>query len=82
MDDLEDCGDFSVFWSLLCAELHRRVRCLAMDGDLSTVRLSPSFDTRYNIDLAFQCNRFEDNDHHVAEVMPTLLKIGQSASRE
>ena len=53
-----------------------------MDGDLATVRLSPSFDTRYNIDLAFQCNRFEDNDHPVAEVMPILLKIGQSASRE
>ncbi|KAF3536557.1 hypothetical protein F2Q69_00022883 [Brassica cretica] len=27
-------------------ELHRRVRCLAMDGDLPTVRLSPTFDTR------------------------------------
>ena len=28
------------------AELHRRVRCLAMDGDLTTVILSPYFDTR------------------------------------
>ncbi|KAF2560792.1 hypothetical protein F2Q70_00017383 [Brassica cretica] len=27
-------------------ELHRRVRCLAMDGDLPSVRLSPSLDTR------------------------------------
>ena len=28
------------------AELHRRVRCLAMDGDLPTVRLSPYLDTK------------------------------------
>ena len=28
------------------AELHRRVRCLAIDGDLRTVRLSPYFGTR------------------------------------
>ncbi|KAG5378180.1 hypothetical protein IGI04_026022 [Brassica rapa subsp. trilocularis] len=40
-------------------ELHRRVRCLSMDGDLKTV-----------------------NQHPVAEVMPVLLKSGQSASRE
>ncbi|KAG5400092.1 hypothetical protein IGI04_014699 [Brassica rapa subsp. trilocularis] len=40
-------------------ELHRRVRCLAMDGDLPAV-----------------------NQHLVAEVMPVLLKSGQSASRE
>ena len=46
MDDLDKCGDFGVFWSLLTAEVHRRVICLSMDGDLSTVRLSPSFDTR------------------------------------
>ncbi|KAF2537317.1 hypothetical protein F2Q68_00021161 [Brassica cretica] len=58
-DDLEECGDFGVFWSLLSAELHRRVRCLAMDGDLLTV-----------------------NQHPVADVMPVLLKSGQSASRE
>ncbi|KAF3515038.1 hypothetical protein F2Q69_00004737 [Brassica cretica] len=42
-------------------ELHRRVRCLAMDEDLTT---------------------FEANQHPVAEVMPVLLKSGQSASRE
>ena len=53
-----------------------------MDGDLPTVRLSPSFDTRYNIDLSFQWNRFEGNDHLVADVMPILLKSGQSALRE
>ncbi|KAF3560533.1 hypothetical protein DY000_02015754 [Brassica cretica] len=35
-DDLEESGDFGVFWSLLRAELNRRVRCLAMDGDFST----------------------------------------------
>ena len=28
------------------AELHRRIRCLAMDGDLPTVRLSLYFDTK------------------------------------
>ena len=39
MDDLEECGDFGVFWSHLSAELHRRVRCLAMNEDLPTVRL-------------------------------------------
>ncbi|KAF3565536.1 hypothetical protein DY000_02013278 [Brassica cretica] len=37
-------------------ELHRRIRCLAMDGDLPT--------------------------HPVEEVMPVLLRSGQSASRE
>ena len=31
---------------LIYVILHRRVRCLAMDGDLPTVRLSPSFDTK------------------------------------
>ncbi|WZZ59340.1 hypothetical protein YC2023_059447 [Brassica napus] len=30
MDDLEESGDFGVFWSLLSAELHRRVRYLAI----------------------------------------------------
>ncbi|KAF2597883.1 hypothetical protein F2Q68_00010709 [Brassica cretica] len=53
-DDLEESGDFGVFWSLLSAELHRRIRCLAMDGDLPTVRLSSSFDKRYSSELAFQ----------------------------
>ncbi|WZZ36406.1 hypothetical protein YC2023_019807 [Brassica napus] len=36
---LEESGDFGVFRSLLSAKLHRRVSCLDMDGDLSTVRL-------------------------------------------
>ena len=63
-------------------ELHRRVRCLATDGDFSTVRLSLSFDTRYIFELSFQCHRFEVNLHPVAEVMHVLLKSGQSASRE
>ena len=76
---LEKYGDFGAFWS---AELHKRVRCLAMDGDLYTVRLSPYFDTRYSFELYFQCHRFEVNQHHVVEVMPVLLKSGQSASRE
>ena len=64
------------------AELHRRVRCLAIYGDLPTVRLSPYCYTRQSFELAFQCHRFEVNQHPVAEVMPVLLKSGQSASRE
>ncbi|KAF3602959.1 hypothetical protein F2Q69_00034933 [Brassica cretica] len=64
------------------AKLHKRIRCLAMDGDLSTVRLSPSFDTRYSFELAFQHQRFQVSQHPVAEVMYVLLKSGQSASRE
>ena len=82
MDDLEESGNFCVFWSLLSVELHRRVRCLAMDGDLPPVRLSSSFDTKYSFELAFQCHRFAVHQHPVAEVIPVLLKSGQSASRE
>ncbi|KAF2535580.1 hypothetical protein F2Q68_00020428 [Brassica cretica] len=63
-------------------ELHRRVRCLAMDGELPTVRLSPYFDTGYSFELAFQCHRSQVNQHPVADVMHILLKSGQSASRE
>ncbi|KAF3532985.1 hypothetical protein DY000_02038635 [Brassica cretica] len=53
-----------------------------MDGDLPTVRPSPSFYTRYSFELDFQRHRFEINQHPVANVMPVLLKSGQSASRE
>uniref|UniRef100_A0A0D3D4E4 Uncharacterized protein n=1 Tax=Brassica oleracea var. oleracea TaxID=109376 RepID=A0A0D3D4E4_BRAOL len=53
-----------------------------MYGDFPTVILSPSFDTRYIFELDFQCHQFEVNQHHVAEVMPALLKSGQSTSRE
>ncbi|KAF2560438.1 hypothetical protein F2Q70_00017643 [Brassica cretica] len=45
-----------------------------MGGDLPTVRLSSSFDTRYSFELAFQYHQFEVNQHPVAEVMPVLLK--------
>ena len=76
---LEKYDDFRAFWGV---ELYRRVRCLAMDGDLPTVRLSSSYYTRYIFKLAFQFHRFEVNQHPVAEVMPVLLKSGQSASRE
>ncbi|KAF2561995.1 hypothetical protein F2Q70_00016881 [Brassica cretica] len=48
----------------------------------SQFRFSPSSITRYIIELAFQCRRFEVNRHPVAEAMPILLKNGQSASRE
>ncbi|KAF3564160.1 hypothetical protein DY000_02013953 [Brassica cretica] len=64
------------------AELHRRVRCLPMDGDLPTVILSSYLDTRYSFVLAFQCHRSQVNQHPVAEVIPVLLKRCQSASRE
>ncbi|KAF3554089.1 hypothetical protein F2Q69_00014042 [Brassica cretica] len=53
-----------------------------MDGDITTVRFSPSFHRRYRFELVFQCRRFEVNQHHVADVMPVLLKSGHSASRE
>ncbi|KAF3585612.1 hypothetical protein F2Q69_00028546 [Brassica cretica] len=59
-----------------------RVRCLAMDADIPNVRLSPSFSKRSIFELSFQCHRFEVNQHPVPEVMPILLKSGQSASRE
>ncbi|KAF3541773.1 hypothetical protein F2Q69_00024056 [Brassica cretica] len=35
-----------------------------------------------SFELAFQCLRFEVNQHPIAEVIPVLLKSGQSASRE
>ncbi|KAF3537483.1 hypothetical protein F2Q69_00022401 [Brassica cretica] len=35
-----------------------------------------------SFELSFQCHRFEDNPHPVAEVMHVLLKRSQSASRE
>ena len=81
-DDLEESGDFGVFWSLLSAELHIRVRCLTIDGDLTTVRLSQYFDTRQSFQLAFQFHLSAVNQHPVAEVMPILLNSGQSALRE
>ncbi|KAF3608882.1 hypothetical protein DY000_02049217 [Brassica cretica] len=76
---LEKYGDFGVFRG---AELHRCVRCLAMDGDLSTVILSSSFYTRYSFELSFQCHRFEVNQHPLVEVMSVLLNSGQSVSGE
>ncbi|KAF2604680.1 hypothetical protein F2Q70_00027179 [Brassica cretica] len=53
-----------------------------MDGDLSTVRLSSSFDTRYGFEVAFQLHRFEVNQHPIAYIMSDLLKSGMSASLE
>ena len=64
------------------AELQRRVIYLAMEGDLTTVRFSPYFDTRYSFELTFQCHRSQVNQHPIEEVMPVLLKSGRSASRE
>ena len=81
-DDLEESGDFGVFWSLFSAELHRRVRCLAMDGDIPTVRLSSYFNISYIFELPFQCHRFEVNQHPIADIMHVLLNSGQSASRK
>ncbi|KAF2578154.1 hypothetical protein F2Q70_00009102 [Brassica cretica] len=59
-----------------------RVRCLAMDRDLSTARLSLYFDKRYRFEISFQCRQFEVNQHPAADVMSILPKSGQSASRE
>ena len=75
------------FGAFLSAELHRCVRCLGMDGDASTVRLSPSFDTRYNFALAFQCYRSEVNQHPVAyarctEEWPVCLARGSCRGDE
>ncbi|KAF3501344.1 hypothetical protein F2Q69_00041037 [Brassica cretica] len=74
-----------MFFKLLTIEfehkLYRRVICLAINGDLPTVRLS-SFDTGYIFEFDFQCHRFDVNQRSVADVMPVLLKNGQSASRE
>ncbi|KAF3557370.1 hypothetical protein F2Q69_00013039 [Brassica cretica] len=53
-----------------------------MDGDLTTIRLNPYFDTRYSFELDFQFRWFVVNQHPLADVMPALLKSGQSASRE
>ncbi|KAF3509073.1 hypothetical protein F2Q69_00005489 [Brassica cretica] len=36
----------------------------------------------FSFELAFQCHRFEVNQHPVAEVMPVVLRSGQYASRE
>ena len=79
---LEESGNFGVFWSLLSEELHRHVKSLAMYGDLPTVILSPSLDIIYRFELAFQCYRFEVNQHLIADVMPVLLMSGQSTLRE
>ncbi|KAG5399969.1 hypothetical protein IGI04_014576 [Brassica rapa subsp. trilocularis] len=53
-----------------------------MDRDFPTFILRQYFATRYIFELDFLCHRFEVNQHHVAEVMPVLLKSGQSASQE
>ena len=42
MDDLEESGDFGVFWSLLNVELHRCIICLAIDTDFPT-EIKPIF---------------------------------------
>ncbi|KAF2563029.1 hypothetical protein F2Q70_00016959 [Brassica cretica] len=67
MDDLEESGDFGVFWSLFecrAAQTHQMI----------------SYGWRSS--HHFQCRQFEVNQHPVAELMPVLLKSGQSASRE
>ncbi|KAF3507731.1 hypothetical protein F2Q69_00007641 [Brassica cretica] len=53
-----------------------------MDGGLSSVRLSSSFDTRYISELSFQCHRFEVNPTVRSEVMHVLLRSGQSVLQE
>ncbi|KAF2575752.1 hypothetical protein F2Q70_00004199 [Brassica cretica] len=39
-------------------------------------------DAKVPLQRSFQCHRFKVNQHPVADVMPVLLKSGQSASRE
>ncbi|KAF2611453.1 hypothetical protein F2Q70_00012128 [Brassica cretica] len=53
-----------------------------MNVDLSTLRLSPYFYTRYSSEVSFQCRWSEVNKNHVAKVMLVLLKSGQSALQE
>ena len=73
---------FVSFGTFFECRVHRCVRCLAIDGDLPTVRLSPSFDNRYSFELDFKCHQFEVDQHPIAEVMSIVLKSGKSASRE
>ena len=50
MHILKNFSDYGIFWGV---ELHIRVQCLAMDRDISMVRLNPSFDTKYRFELDF-----------------------------
>ncbi|KAF3609136.1 hypothetical protein DY000_02047550 [Brassica cretica] len=82
-----NCVDQQSFKSIdrhfiVSIDTHINGRCLAMDGEFFTVKLSSSIDTRYSFELSFQCHWFEVNQHPIAKVMFVLLKSGQSASRE
>ena len=70
---LRDFGDFRAIWG---AELHNRVKSLAMDRYLPMMRLSSSFDTRYSFELAFQYHQFEVHLRVRSKVMLVLLKSG------
>ncbi|KAF2566043.1 hypothetical protein F2Q68_00026719 [Brassica cretica] len=56
---------------------------LARNGKTNLLRIRRDENQgQVSFELAFQCRRFEVNQHTVAGVMPGLLKCGQSASRE
>ncbi|KAF2596403.1 hypothetical protein F2Q68_00010560 [Brassica cretica] len=80
-------GDFKVESSMSfggshwCRPTPRDEHRLEIDKYRSTP-IEPIFDTRYTFGLAFQFHQFEVNQHPVTDVMPVLLKRGQSASRE
>ncbi|KAF2612661.1 hypothetical protein F2Q70_00012025 [Brassica cretica] len=65
-------GGVDIPWvlPLLDHELHRCDICLAMDGDLSTMRLRSFFD------------QFEVNKNPMSEALPVFLESGTCASRE
>ncbi|KAF3493667.1 hypothetical protein DY000_02052827 [Brassica cretica] len=77
-------------------ELHRRVRCLAMDGDLSTNPIAEvipvlpksgqSASREEDVEEIKNCRSMVHPCHRstnpIAEVIPVLPKSGQSASRE
>ncbi|KAF2553353.1 hypothetical protein F2Q68_00033734 [Brassica cretica] len=73
-------------WSRICAGLCRRRKTMTRKGELVEefvmVDDGRGYHMTYRSELAFQCRRFEVNQHHVADVMLVLLKSVQSASRE
>ncbi|WZZ69759.1 hypothetical protein YC2023_081129 [Brassica napus] len=49
-------------------------------GGVDRPRILPTF-SHSSFELPFECRLYEVNQHHVADVMPVLLKSGQNASR-
>ncbi|KAF2534679.1 hypothetical protein F2Q70_00029815 [Brassica cretica] len=72
MDDLEESGDFGVFWSLLSAKLHSCVRCLAMDGDLFTGNQHPIADVMHALLKSCQSASREEAVEEMKDWRPTV----------